>query len=521
MSNAPLGPDASAGSAATIEFHCSSCQRSLRVPASAAGKRAACPQCNAIVQVPAATAPAATTLGSVDPLAAAASGSTPGSLSLGSPMSSGAPLSTGNVAAASPSMMPGSNLPSSGMPSAGATSLPPISAPAASPFGAIPPQQQPFAPQTSYPQPTYPQPSYGQMPPVSSGYGSTPFGNSAPTTTPTSSAPPPAALKLTGNAATGSQTRTKQLFDRITSEIAKVYVGQDELVLGALVALFSSGHVLIESVPGLGKTLLVRALGRVLGCHFGRIQFTADLMPSDVTGAPILDMKTQEFRFRPGPVFTQLLLADEINRAPAKTHASLLEIMQEYRVTVDGKSHVIERPFLVLATQNPIESEGTYNLPEAQLDRFMFKLVASYPREHEEAQILKLHSQQKSLEKQLEQEVATVTNPKEILEIIAQNAQVRVDDRLVDYINKIVRLTRQWPKFHMGASPRAGLALMQSARTLAAFSGRDYAVPDDVFQIALPALRHRVVLTAEAEVEGYKVDDLLTELIRSVEVPRL
>lgn len=333
--------------------------------------------------------------------------------------------------------------------------------------------------------------------------------------------PTPAALKLSGNASAGATTHTKQLFDRITAEISKVYVGQDELVLGALVALFSSGHVLIESVPGLGKTLLVRTLGRVLGCQFGRIQFTADLMPSDVTGAPILDMKTQEFRFRPGPVFTQLLLADEINRAPAKTHASLLEIMQEYRVTVDGKSHVIKRPFLVLATQNPIESEGTYNLPEAQLDRFMFKLVATYPREQEEAQILKLHSQQRSLESQFDDEVATVTSPTEIMDVIHQNAQVRIDDRLVDYINKIVRLTRQWPKFHMGASPRAGLALMQAARTLAAFSGRDYAVPDDVFQIALPALRHRVVLTAEAEVEGYKVDDLLTELIRSVEVPRL
>lgn len=318
-----------------------------------------------------------------------------------------------------------------------------------------------------------------------------------------------------------SDTPTKRLFDRITAEIAKLYVGQDELVLGTLVALFSSGHVLIESVPGLGKTLFVRTLGKVLGCEFGRIQFTADLMPSDVTGAPILDMKTQDFRFRPGPVFTQLLLADEINRAPAKTHAALLEIMQEYRVTVDGKSHNIERPFLVLATQNPIESEGTYNLPEAQLDRFMFKLVADYPQEAEEAQILKLHSMQVDLNKRLAEELETVTSPTEILATMESNSRVRVDDRLVDYINKIVRLTRQWPQFHMGASPRAGIALMQAARTLAAFSGRDYAVPDDVFQIALPALRHRVILTAEAEVEGHKVDDLLTELIRSVEVPRL
>jgi MoxR-like ATPase len=316
-------------------------------------------------------------------------------------------------------------------------------------------------------------------------------------------------------------TRTKTLFDRITREIAKIYVGQDELVLSALVALFSSGHVLIESVPGLGKTLFVRALGRVLGCEFGRIQFTADLMPSDITGAPIFDMKTQEFRFRPGPVFTQLLLADEINRSPAKTHAALLEIMQEYRVTVERVSHALRRPFLVLATQNPIESEGTYNLPEAQLDRFMFKIVATYPGEREEAEILKMHSRQNDVQKQLEGELETVTSPEEIVEITKLCGEVTVDDKLVDYINAIVRRTREWQGFHMGASPRAGLALMRGARTLAAFNGRDYAVPDDVVEIALPALRHRVILSAEAEVEGREVDELLRELIRSLEVPRL
>lgn len=319
----------------------------------------------------------------------------------------------------------------------------------------------------------------------------------------------------------GRETPTKQLFDRVTDEIAKIYVGQDELVLGALVALFSSGHVLIESVPGLGKTLFVRTLGKVLGCKFGRIQFTADLMPSDITGAPIFDMKNQDFRFRPGPVFTQFLLADEINRSPAKTHAALLEIMQEYRVTIDGEAHTLERPFLVLATQNPIESEGTYNLPEAQLDRFMFKLLADYPQEQEEADILRLHSQQVDINKRLEDELQTITSPAEIMRITRENGQVRVDDKLVDYINKLVRLTRQWPQFHMGASPRAGLALMQGARTLAAFNGRDYAVPDDVVQIVIPALRHRVILTAEAEVEGHEVDSLLADLVRSVEVPRI
>ncbi len=316
-------------------------------------------------------------------------------------------------------------------------------------------------------------------------------------------------------------TGTRALFEKIRREINKLYVGQEELVLGTLVALFSSGHVLIESVPGLGKTLFVRTLGRVLGCDFGRIQFTADLMPSDITGAPLFNMKTQEFQFRPGPVFTQLLLADEINRSPAKTHAALLEIMQEYRVTIDGTSHSITRPFLVMATQNPIESEGTYNLPEAQLDRFMFKLVAEYPSAAEEAEILKLHSRQVDINRRLEEELETVTSPAEILEITRANAQVRIDDRLIDYINKLVRSTREWPQFHMGASPRAGIALMQAARTLAAFRGRNFAVPDDVVELAIPTLRHRVMLTAEAEVEGNLVDQVLQQVIRNIEVPRL
>jgi MoxR-like ATPase len=449
----------------SIEFHCTGCGRALKVPTSAAGKRASCPQCNAIVQVPFFSQPhvPATAI----------------------PPAPARPVVTGaNASPAAPTTAP--------------PPIPPNVAWAA-------PPQPPAAPPAPQPLPPVPHP---QAIPT------------APAVRP-QSATIPTAPAIRPQAAEGRETPTKRLFDRITAEISKIYVGQDELVLGALVALFSSGHILIESVPGLGKTLFVRTLGRVMGLRFGRIQFTADLMPSDVTGAPILDMKSQEFRFRPGPVFTQLLLADEINRAPAKTHAALLEIMQEYRVTVDGQSHPIERPFLVLATQNPIESEGTYNLPEAQLDRFMFKLVANYPAESEEATILKMHSQQLDMTERLDGELHTITSAAEILQTVRANAEVRIDDKLVDYINKIVRRTREWPQFHMGASPRAGISLMQAARTLAAFSGRDYAVPDDVFQIALPALRHRVALTAESEVEGQKVDDLLAELIRSVEVPRL
>ncbi|WP_425572384.1 AAA family ATPase [Novipirellula caenicola] len=328
------------------------------------------------------------------------------------------------------------------------------------------------------------------------------------------SAPNPAATRST------KMRPIQQLFTKISTEISKLFVGQDELVLGTLTALFAGGHVLIESVPGLGKTLFVRTLGQTLGCEFGRIQFTADLMPSDITGAPVYDMQRSEFRFRPGPVFTQLLLADEINRSPAKTHAALLEIMQEYRVTVDGTSHRVPRPFLVLATQNPLESEGTYNLPEAQLDRFMFKLRVDYPTSDQEAEILRMHSQQVDLNQRLRDEVKTVTSPDQLIAAMKLCGEVLIEDSLLDYINKIVRATRTWPAFHIGASPRAGIALMQSARALAAFSGRDYAIPDDVVEITLPAMRHRVQLTAEAEIEGRTTDEELQALVRGIEVPR-
>ncbi len=312
----------------------------------------------------------------------------------------------------------------------------------------------------------------------------------------------------------------RRIYDAIVAEIGKLYVGQDELVLGSLAALMSGGHVLIESVPGLGKTLFVRTLGRILGCEFGRIQFTADLMPSDITGAPVFDMQKSEFRFRPGPVFTQLLLADEINRSPAKTHAALLEIMQEYRVTIDGTSHRVPMPFLVLATQNPLESEGTYALPEAQLDRFMFKLRIDYPSTTEEAEILQMHSLQIDLNQRLIDVLQPITNPEQVRAMTQACGRVRVENELVNYINSIVRSTRIWPSFHIGASPRAGIALMQAGRTLAAFSGRDFAVPDDIAEIVLPVLRHRVQLTAEAEVEGRSIDSELLTMIQGIEVPR-
>lgn len=318
-----------------------------------------------------------------------------------------------------------------------------------------------------------------------------------------------------------SNSLARDFFLRASQEISKIFVGQEELVTTALVALVSGGHVLIEGVPGLGKTLFVKTLGRVTGCQFGRIQFTADLMPSDVTGAPIFDMKQQDFRFRPGPVFTQLLLADEINRSPAKTHAALLEIMQESCVTIDGVTHPVPAPFLVFATQNPLESEGTYSLPEAQLDRFMFKAMVDYPSEEEEARVLEMHSRRVDISELLNSQVQQVCDADAILKLIEEVASVRVEEKLLQYINRIVRSTRKWPMFHLGASPRAGLSLVQGARALAAFRGRDFAVPDDVTEIVLPTLRHRIVLGAEAEVEGVQIDNELLTLLKTIDVPRV
>ena len=308
--------------------------------------------------------------------------------------------------------------------------------------------------------------------------------------------------------------------EQILAEVGKVYVGQPQLVRLALVALFAGGHVLIESVPGLGKTLLVRLLGAVLGCHFQRIQFTADLMPSDITGQPIFDQSENQFRFRPGPVFTQLLLADEINRSPAKTHAALLEIMQEGRVTVDGTTYDISPPFIVLATQNPIESEGTYSLPEAQLDRFLFKLVVEYPTAEEENDILRLHCRDERVDEQIEERLQTIMNPDQIIAIQNTCRRGVVRDEVLTYINAIVRRTREWPAFYMGASPRAGIALLSGARVLAAFSGRSYVIPDDVAELVHSALRHRVILSPEAEVEGETTDRALSSLLKTIEVPR-
>ncbi len=317
-----------------------------------------------------------------------------------------------------------------------------------------------------------------------------------------------------------STRRLADVYRRLVVEIEKAFIGQRELVVGTLVALFSGGHVLVESVPGLGKTFFAQALGRALGCQFGRVQFTPDLTPSDVVGALVFNAKEQEFAFRPGPIFTQILLADEINRSPAKTHAALLEATQEGAATIDGQTHPLPRPFFTIATQNPIESEGTYRLPEAQLDRFMFKLVADYPNAEEELKILVAHGKSVPASQKLEA-IRPVLSADEILELTALVDDVYIAPQLFAYVNKIVRATRDFPCLAFGASPRAGLALVQGARVLAAFRGRAYATPDDVVPLVLPTLRHRVILSPEAEIEGRRVDDVLTALLRSIETPRL
>ncbi len=307
--------------------------------------------------------------------------------------------------------------------------------------------------------------------------------------------------------------------DRLRSGLGTLFVGQRELVDGVLIAVIAGGHVLVESLPGLGKTLLVKALGRLLGLGTNRIQFTPDLMPSDITGSHVFDLAERRFVFHPGPVFTQFLLADEFNRAPAKTHAALLEVMQERQVTLDGRRHPLPPPFLVLATMNPIENEGTYALPEAQLDRFLFKLVLGYPTAVEEERILELHLAGASPEQALEH-LAPLTDAAGVLALQRLAAQVRVAPEIVRYIAALVRRTRGWPGLHLGASPRAGVSMVAASRAAALLHGRTYVVPDDVAEVALPALRHRVITSPEAEVEGRSADAILGDLMKSVDVPR-
>ncbi|MBI1313222.1 AAA domain-containing protein [bacterium] len=314
--------------------------------------------------------------------------------------------------------------------------------------------------------------------------------------------------------------RIETLYRECVDEIGKVVVGQLELVEGVLIALFSEGSVLIEGVPGLGKTLLVNTLSRVVSCDFGRVQFTPDLMPSDLTGHSVYSMQDQQFHFTPGPVFTNLLLADEINRSPPKTQSSLLEVMEEKQVTVDGVSRQVDRPFLVIATQNPLEHEGTYPLPEAQVDRFMFKLLIDYPPPADERAILGHYAAGRNPHRLDGFDLRRVLSAEDVLTIQQAATQVIVEEKVVGYIVEIIDRTRNWHAVSVGASPRGGVNMLVAARTMAACRGRDFVTPDDVKEIAPWVLRHRILLRPDVEIEGTGVDAVISEILDSVEVPR-
>jgi MoxR-like ATPase len=321
------------------------------------------------------------------------------------------------------------------------------------------------------------------------------------------------------------EEREQQTTEAITAlishgrrELAKVIVGQAELVDGVLIALICGGHVLVEGVPGLGKTLAIKSLARTLRVGFHRVQCTSDLMPSDLIGTNVLNMSTAEFSLHKGPIFTDLLLVDEINRMPPRTQASLLESMEERQVTIDGVRYPLPEYFTVLATQNPVEFEGTYPLPEAQVDRFLLKIKLTYPTADEELKVLEAHHAG-----QYETEAGAVLESidSEILhQARLQVRAIRVEDSLFRYITELVRKTRTWPSVSLGASPRAAISLMLVAKAMAALDGRDFVVPDDVKSAALPALRHRMLLRPEAELDGMDTDRVVTDVLASVEVPR-
>jgi MoxR-like ATPase len=304
----------------------------------------------------------------------------------------------------------------------------------------------------------------------------------------------------------------------IKKEIGTVLIGQEKVVDLMIAALLSKGHILIEGVPGIAKTLAAKLLAGCTSSHFARIQFTPDLMPSDVLGTSVFNLKNSEFVFNKGPIFANLILIDEINRAPAKTQSALFEVMEEKQVTIDGQTYKMEEPFIVMATQNPIEHEGTYKLPEAQLDRFLFKIEAEYPTHEEEVAILERFNQN-NLESAL-QKIKPVLSNRELTDLQRIASQVHAEQKLLQYIARIIEETRQNNAFYLGGSPRAGLAILNGAKSWAAMQGKDFITPDDIKFIAQPALNHRLLLTAEKEMEGVKVDQILDRILEKIEVPR-
>lgn len=308
------------------------------------------------------------------------------------------------------------------------------------------------------------------------------------------------------------------LVAQIRQEVKKVIIGQDKMIDLLLTAILADGHVLIEGMPGVAKTLTAKLIAKVISVGFSRLQFTPDLMPSDVLGTSVFNSKTTDFEFKKGPIFSNLILIDEINRAPAKTQSALFEVMEEKQVTIDGTTYPMALPFVVLATQNPIEQEGTYRLPEAQLDRFLFKIEVAYPSLEEEVQIIN-HAQQLKNQDKLA-EVVPLMSGEELLAYRQKVQQIHIEESLMRYIAEIVYQTRQHPALYLGASPRASLAILNASKAYAALQGRDFVSPEDISTVAYPVLVHRLVLTPEKEMEGLQLHQVIAQISQTVEVPR-
>ncbi|MCH3882758.1 MULTISPECIES: AAA family ATPase [Tenacibaculum] len=313
-------------------------------------------------------------------------------------------------------------------------------------------------------------------------------------------------------------SKLKEAVSSIKGQLQKVIVGQEDFMELLLVSLLADGHVLIEGVPGVAKTVTAKLLAKTISTDFSRIQFTPDLMPSDVLGTSVLNMKTSDFEFKKGPVFSNFVLIDEINRAPAKTQSALFEAMEERQVTIDGTEYKMNPPFMVLATQNPIEQEGTYALPEAQLDRFLFKINVGYPNLEEEVKIISNHNARKGQKPQ--ELITSVLSEADLLAYRSNIFDILVEEKIVKYIAEVITSTRNHPHLYLGGSPRASIAVLMASKAFAAINGRDFVIPEDVKKSLYPVLRHRVMLTPEREMEGLTADKVIEMIVQSVEVPR-